>query len=180
MPRRSTKLQSLQIFNQGEALVGLEQRADDALTRSVVELVAGVGVPSNGSVKPEPINKFLALVADVDRIVFAIAKVEDFRTLFDRGKQGIEIWDGAVVQIRWSGPNAVERPSFVLEQRANAIRPEAVHFVAKCGRSRWDLVVVPAIHNGGYKLPERAAEIGGCHNLSGVVGDSEAGRNGDS
>src|ERR1700685_3362793 len=80
----SGKLQGLEILDQGTALVGSEQRADDSLARANVKLVAGVAVAPDGSVKLEATRNFLGAIADVDRIVFAIAEIESFRTLCDR------------------------------------------------------------------------------------------------
>jgi hypothetical protein len=49
----SGNLQRLEIFNQGAALVGSEQRADDPFAGAIVELMAGVTVAPNGSIKLE-------------------------------------------------------------------------------------------------------------------------------
>ena len=127
----------------------------------------------------KPPGSFSVLIADVDRIVFAIAKVENFWTLCDGREQGVEIWDRAVVQVRRRGPDAVEWPRFVLERSANAVRTKTVHFVAQCGRSRWDLALVPAVHNCVDQLTKCVAEISAVDNLSRVVSDCKVSGDGD-
>jgi hypothetical protein len=79
----------------------------------VAVVVAGVDVSRQRWIE---VVSCIRLEPDFDRIEFATADLEDcLGSLIRAFQEFVEVWDRAVVQVRSTGPDAVERSGFVVE-----------------------------------------------------------------
>src|SRR5882757_6389076 len=104
--------QRLEILDQRLAIIGRQRRSDDAFDRLVLvvflaELVAGVRVAADRGVEFKTVGEVIGLVTEIDGVVFAVAEIERFWPILDRGQQRVDGWDRSVVEIGRRRPDAV-------------------------------------------------------------------------
>src|SRR5262249_50180719 len=129
-----SRLLGLKELDDGVAFIRAQLASDHTIAaRAVIEFVSGVEVPGPRGVEPESLWDLAAAIADVLRVVLAIAEKKHPRPLSNGREKCIDRRHRAVVEIRRRRPDAVQRTHLISQRRLNAVRAMPVHLVAEIG-----------------------------------------------
>src|SRR5436190_1611950 len=98
----------LDVLYKSASFIRRQSWSDDAILCFVGELVTGILVTRQRRIEQKTSGELVETIADIHRIIFAVAQVKGFWSLSDRRKKRVYVRNGAIVEVWRRCPHTIQ------------------------------------------------------------------------